>query len=591
MRNEFHQALLLAERAAAEEIVRREQQLQRSARRRTWGLASAITVLLAVVATAAWFVTRPEGPKVALVHGGISVIQDLIEQGWTQAESELNFEGQRVTSLIDDEEDMRDLAENGYGLIIDGMFDDGKVAYSLAEDYPEVSFVVFSGSDTSFDNVTVLHFVREGGAYLMGVAAALASETGKIGFIGGYQQDTTEARRASYEAGARSINPDIEIDAVYLGPYHDRLNGPYLDYDKARETAEAMYHSGVDVIHHSAGEAGLAIPAAAAELSPELGRDLWMIGSEVDEARVVPAEQQAHFLTSMWKRWDSAVYEVVSAYLAGALEPGLHELGMASGAVDYAREGGLTEAHKEVLEQVKADIVAGVIDPFVPESEAPRWTRPSDHTGLLVFDGVTCSSDIGSTRLVVGDVLQMDLVNNSNTNVGLNISRADDEMRPITTAWVPPGQRNAGAVRVWEGTYLVECFTETQSFEVVSFEASYVTRCDLPATATDPAAVVEALAAATTVRDRDAVCSLFAEDAQLVGPVGNAAIAQEWTPFDDDNWFQEFTITDLEVVDGVVIWASEFRVLGRTFAAEGHRMFVEDGKIVRWEFGKDPDEG
>jgi hypothetical protein len=91
-------------------------------------------------------------------------------------------------------------------------------------------------------------------------------------------------------------------------------------------------------------------------------------------------------------------------------------------------------------------------------------------------------------------------------------------------------------------------------------------------------------------RDRDAVCSLFAEDAEFGDIVGNAAIAQEWTPFDDDNWFQEYVITDLEVVDGVVIWASEFRGLDRTFAAEGHRMIVEDGRISRWEWGESVDD-
>ena len=128
------------------------------------------------------------------------------------------------------------------------------------------------------------------------------------------------------------------------------------------------------------------------------------------------------------------------------------------------------------------------------------------------------------------------------------------------------------------------------------FEAVYTTNCDAPPVSTDPAAVVQAFAAATTARDLNAVCSLFAEDAELVGSFfgdvveGNAEIAQQWTPFDDDTWFQEFTITDLEVVDGVVIWASEFRGLDRAFAVEGHRMIVEDGRISRWEWGESVDD-
>jgi hypothetical protein len=99
--------------------------------------------------------------------------------------------------------------------------------------------------------------------------------------------------------------------------------------------------------------------------------------------------------------------------------------------------------------------------------------------------------------------------------------------------------------------------------------------------------VVEAFAAATNARDADAVCSLFAEDAEFGDLIGNAAIAEAWTPFDDDTFFQEFVITDLDIVNGVVIWDSEYRGLDRVFAAVGHRTFVENGKIVRWERGSD----
>ncbi|GMQ86651.1 MAG: hypothetical protein BMS9Abin07_2238 [Acidimicrobiia bacterium] len=587
------QARLTAERESEEERRLREQRLQRGARLRTWGLASAITVLVAVVATVLFVVTRPEGPKVALVQGGISVIQDLIEQGWNRAESELDFEGQRVVALIDDEEDVRALADAGYGLIIDGMFDQGTVAYALANDYPEISFVVFDGFDDSFANVTSLRFVREGGAYLMGVAAALASETGKIGFIGGYQGTTTEARRASYGAGARSINPSIEVDSVYLGPYQDGQNGPYLDTDLAKETAADMYRSGIDVIHHSAGEAGLGIAVAAAELTDELGRDLWVIGSEVDEQRVVPPDQASRFLTSMWKRWDSAVYEAVRAYLAGELEPGVHELGLAPGSVDYAPDGGLTASQAATLDEVKADIVAGIVDPEAPETLAPRWTRDADLTGLLVFDGVACSSDIDPTQVAAGDVVRMDLVNNSAVDVALTFARADGDVLPVTTAWIPPGDRNAGAMRLTPGLYEVECLTGSEVFEGASFTAVFETSCEGPAVeSSDPAAVVEAFAAATNARNVDAVCSLFAEDAELVGSfmgdsvIGNAAIAEGLTPLDDDRWFQEYLITDLEVVDGVVIWSFEFRGLDDRFEVAGHRTYVEDGKITRWEWGE-----
>jgi hypothetical protein len=391
------------------------------------------------------------------------------------------------------------------------------------------------------------------------------------------------------------VNPDIVVDSAYLGPYFHQSTGGYLDYDAGKATAVEMYRSGVDVIHHSAGLAGQGIPAAAAELTDELGRDLWVIGSEVDEAKTVPPEQQRYYLTSMWKRWDSAVYEAVRAYLAGELETGVYDLGIASGSVDFARDGGLSDANVAAVEEIRSGIVAGTVDPFVEEIASPRWTRPLDVTALIVFDGATCSSDMGPTQMASGDVVRVELVNSATVPAGIRMipdpaawdGDSFSTVRPTETILTAPGQRNSIAMRLQPATYAVECYTERDSFEATTFTGVFGTTCVGPEVPNDPAAVVEALAAATNARDADAVCSLFAEDAEDGDVIGNAAIAEEWTPFDDDTFFQEFVITDLDIVNGVVIWDSEYRGLDRVFAVVGHRTFVENGKIVRWERGSD----
>ncbi len=74
------------------------------------------------------------------------------------------------------------------------MFDDGDAAYSVAKDFPDTRFVQIDGDESPLENVTTFDFVREGVSYLVGAAAALQSKTGRIGFIGGAQQDTTEKR-------------------------------------------------------------------------------------------------------------------------------------------------------------------------------------------------------------------------------------------------------------------------------------------------------------------------------------------------------------------------------------------------------------
>ncbi len=589
-------ARAVAEREAAEEAASRELRLRRSARRRTWGLAAAVVALVAVVAGVVFFATRPEGPKIALVQAGEATgggIQALIQDGWIAAQRDHDFEGERVVPLIDEDEDMRALADAGYGLIIDGLFDQGQVAYDIAADHPETQFVVFDGQDASVPNVTTISFEREGGAYLMGAAAALQSETGRIGFIGGYQQASTEARRAAYEAGARSVNPDIVVESVYLGPYHDG-NNAYIDIDLAKATAEQMYRSGVDVIHHSAGVAAQGIPAAAAELSGELGRDLWVIGSEVDERRLAPTGQADRFLTSMWKRWDKAVEEVVRAYLDGELQPGLLELGLASGGVDYSREGGISDALAAELDRIKAGLISGAFEPTALQFDAPTWTREPALTALYVFDGSTCVSDTGPAGVAVGDVVQVGVVNNSTIPVGLAFGPSEDGVdladwgRPVTT-WTAPGAANGVATRLGEGVYVAQCFTAEASYPSTTFTATFDTVCEGPApVSTDPADVVEAFVAANNARDAGWVCSLFTEDAEFVGPdgdvlAGNASIAQAVTPYDDLVWLHEIVLTDLEVSDGSAVFSVEWRTADGVLPAVENRMFVDGGKIIRLE--------
>ena len=158
---------------------------------------------------------------------------------------------------------MRDLAEAGYELIIFGLFDAGKAVYKVAEEYPDTHFVVLDGDGTSSDNVTTSHFRREGGAYLMGMAAALQSETGQIGFIGGAQVDTTEiAQSGIYRQGLAQLiltstwMPCTSVLTTTLARLTSTSSWPGT-------TADGMYRSGVDVIHHSASIAGTALPAVA----------------------------------------------------------------------------------------------------------------------------------------------------------------------------------------------------------------------------------------------------------------------------------------------------------------------------------------
>ena len=601
-----------------------QDRLEHSARWRARGLVAAVALLVLVVGGGLFAILRSQGPKVALVYDGFDegAIQKLILDGWEEAQREFRFREATIVPLIDNQEEMRDLAEAGYELIISGLFDKGGAAYEVAEEYPDTHFVVLDGEGTSSENVTTSHFKREGGAYLIGMAAALQSETGQIGFIGGAQQDTTESRRAAYTAGARSIDPDIIVDAVYLGPYHS-FRSAYLDFELARETADGMYRSGVDVIHHSAGEAAEVLPFVATELSEELGHQLWVIGSEIDEQRQTPEAYRDRYLTSMWKRWDRSVYEAVRSYLAEELTAGSHELGLETGAVDYSTEGGLASIHSSQLDEIRSEILAGRIVPPSASGEPPRWTREPAVTATVRFDGQTCSSDTGPLELATGDVVRLNIVNESDEVLTFAMGKLAGGVDPsgvwTTTEGNPwaaglidfeggavqtltdPGETNAVSMRLTTGSFVADCFAvDGTAFPGTEFTARFKATCEgPPVESADPADVIRALFVALNARDSGAVCSLFAADATVEfdfgsNPValgGNQLIADVITPKDDDTYNQGQVLTEIETIGPVVTSISEFRYFRGTPRIWCSTYEVADGKIVTLVGGNCPPAG
>ena len=217
-------------------------------------------------------------------------------------------------------------------------------------------------------------------------------------------------------------------------------------------------------------------------------------------------------------------------------------------------------------------------------------------TATLVFDGVTCASDLGPTALVRGDVVVVNLVNSSNVDVGVAFETPEKDfpLPGAETTFTAPGSRNGAAMRLLPGTYSVSCFTAERSYEGTTFTAEFETTCEGPTTVSDdPADVVRAYVAAANARDADAVCSLFADEAVVIDAFGvpewivegNTLIAETVTPLDDDIWIKELVATEIEVSGNVVIWDSTLRTVEGPSVTLGHHSVVEDGKIVRWEWG------
>jgi basic membrane protein A len=230
----------------------------------------------------------------------------------------------------------------------------------VAPECPDTSFGVVD-SVVDQPNVAGLVFAEHQGSFLVGAAAALKSESGRIGFIGGLEGDLIKRFEAGYVAGAQAVNPDIEVDVKYLGTTVDAFNDPA----GAKTSSEAMIEAGADVIYAAAGQSGLGMFEAVKEAN-EAGTTVWAIGVDSDQGSPdnagVPNDVKDYILTSMLKRVDVAVYNTIKAVNDGTFAAGPQEFDLAVDGVGYSTTGGHIDDIVDQLEDFKQQIVDGEIE-------------------------------------------------------------------------------------------------------------------------------------------------------------------------------------------------------------------------------------
>lgn len=234
----------------------------------------------------------------------------------------------------------------------------------LAQVAPECADTSFGIVDSVVDapNVAGLVFAEHEGSFLVGAAAALTSESGRIGFIGGLEGDLIRRFEAGYVAGAQAVNPDIEVDVKYLGTTVDAFNDPA----GAKTSTEAMIEAGADVIYGAAGQSGLGMFEAVKEAN-EAGATVWAIGVDSDQGSPdnagVPNDVKDYILTSMLKRVDVAVYSTIKAVNDGTFAAGPQEFNLEVDGVGYSTTGDhLGDDVISQLEDFKQQIIDGAIE-------------------------------------------------------------------------------------------------------------------------------------------------------------------------------------------------------------------------------------
>jgi basic membrane protein A len=252
------------------------------------------------------------------------------------------------------EERLVTFAEAGYDPIIAVGFAYAESVGKVAEQYPETHFAIIDDSslaDTA--NVASLVFAEEQGSFLVGAAAALKSETGHIGFVGGVETPLIQKFQAGYEAGAKEVNPDITIDVKYLTQPPD-FSG-FGDPAKGKTAAEGMYQNGADIVYHAAGGSGGGVFEAAADAGAKA------IGVDSDQYNTADPSVKDVIMTSMLKNVDVAVYNYLSEVVDGNFPTGVTTYDLKVDGVGYSTSGGQIDDIVDKLDGYKQQIIDGDI--------------------------------------------------------------------------------------------------------------------------------------------------------------------------------------------------------------------------------------
>ncbi len=302
---------------------------------------------LATAALAAWAALAQAQPAIIFELGGkndksFGTAAWEGAERWKKANNKpyLEFE---IANAAQREQAARRFAERGANPIVGVGFPQASSIEAVARDFPKLGFAIVD-MVVALPNVQSFVYREHEGAFLAGQLAALASKTGKLGFVGGQDIPLVRKVLCGYEQGAKYANPRVQVISAMTGS----TNAAWTDPARGAELARTQAAQGADVIFAAAGTTGLGVLQAAADLG------LLGIGVDSNQNGLHPG----HMLTSMLKRTDVAVYQAFSG-----VHPGVTTLGLKEGGLDLAYDEHnaklVTPEMRRKVEAAKADIVAG----------------------------------------------------------------------------------------------------------------------------------------------------------------------------------------------------------------------------------------
>ncbi|MFF3498810.1 BMP family protein [Streptomyces sp. NPDC003247] len=293
---------------------------------------------------------------------GDQSFNDAAYAGFQKADKEFKMGGRDVEpqdgeSDADKVQRLTQLAQAGYNPVIGVGYIYAPAVKEVAAKFPDTTFGIIDDETVQAKNVADLVFHEEQASYLAGVAAAKASKTGHIGFIGGVDIPLIHKFEAGYVQGAKSVDPAIKIESQYLT--ETPQEGGFSSPDKGKAGASGQIDAGADVIYHAAGLSGQGVISEAA------AKKVWAIGVDSDQYNQSSlATYKDYILGSALKNVGGAVYDLAKSVHDGKPLSGVVRGSLSNDGVGFADSNPKYQAMTEVVAAVNAakqDIVDGKV--------------------------------------------------------------------------------------------------------------------------------------------------------------------------------------------------------------------------------------
>ncbi|ERE07250.1 BMP family ABC transporter substrate-binding protein [Chromobacterium vaccinii] len=262
----------------------------------------------------------------------------------------VNYREGQISSDAQKEQLLRKMASRDTDIVVAVGFNFSQAVETVAKEFPKVKFALIDAVAKG-PNVQSIVFKEQEGSFLVGMAAALKSKTGKVGYIGGMDIPMIRAFGCGYAQGAKYANKNVTVLQNMTGTTPQAFNDPA----RGTELAKSQFDRGADVIFVAAGGTGMGVLQAAKNAGK------FSIGVDSNQNYLFPGS----VLTSMVKKVDVAVYNTFKEAKDGSWKSGVKVLGLKEQAVDWALDKNnrpqITPDMEKKIAAAKAEIISGKI--------------------------------------------------------------------------------------------------------------------------------------------------------------------------------------------------------------------------------------